>query len=160
MGQTSKLVPVSISRDEVIKMRATEPVAVVTTFGSLGLIEDDIEAFLDGNLDILLSGDSSSQSLLGVGRQVRNEFGGKCDLIAIDSDGAIVVIEIKRDPKDCRARVEAFEMQSIRYASSFTRIETPDDLAEQVFVPYLQKYKRDDIAGKDAYVVTIQHFVL
>jgi hypothetical protein len=151
MGQSSNLVPVSISRNERVKMRATEPPVTSTTFGDLGLAEDDIEDFLDKNTYALISDDNSSQSMLIVGRQVKNEFGGRCDLVAIDADGAIVVIEIKRDPKDCKARVEAFEMQSIRYASSFTRIITPDELAEQVFTPYLQRYKRDDLDGKDVH---------
>lgn len=99
-----------------------------------------------------LFGDSDlAQNLLIVGRQVKNEFGGECDLVAIDSEGAIVIIEIKRDPKDCKARVEAFEMQAIRYASSFTRIESPEELATQVFSPYLQKYSKEEIAGKDVH---------
>lgn len=147
----SKLVSVSVLVDTGKKMRVLEPTVECKTFGELGLVEDDIETFLDGNLDVLLSGDESALSLLQIGRQVPNEFGGECDLLAIDSNGSIVVIEIKRDPKDCRARVEAFEMQSIRYASSFTRINTPEELAEQVYVPYLLKYMRDVIACLDVH---------
>ncbi|NVN91934.1 MAG: hypothetical protein HXX11_15210 [Desulfuromonadales bacterium] len=141
----SKLVSILI--DSGKKISVMEPPVEARTFGFLELKEDHIEAFLDGNLDVLFSGDDNALSLLPVGRQVPNEFGGECDLVAIDSEGCIVIIEIKRDPKDCKARVEAFEMQAIRYASSFALIESPDDLAEQVYVPYLRKYKSDKIAG-------------
>jgi len=147
--EESKLVPVMIDSGKQISVMNT-PVET-KTFGVLELREEHLEAFLDENLDILFSGDDSSISLLPVGRQVPNEFGGECDLVAIDSEGCIVIIEIKRDPKDCKARVEAFEMQAIRYASSFALIESPDDLAEQVYVPYLRKYKSDKFAGLDAH---------
>ena len=147
----SKLVSISVLKDTGKKMSVLEPSVVCKTFGELGLVEDDIETFLDGNLDILLSGDESAPSLLQIGRQVPNEYGGECDLLAIDSDGCIVVIEIKRDPKDCRARVEAFEMQSIRYASSFTKISTPEELAEQIYAHYLQRFNKNSMSSIDAH---------
>ena len=145
----SKLIPILV--DSGKKISLLEPGIETRTFSSFELREDHVESFLDGNLDILFSGDDTALSLLPVGRQVPNEFGGECDLVAIDSEGCIVIIEIKRDPKDCKARVEAFEMQAIRYASSFALLESPLELADQVFVPYLLRYQQDKVAGIDVH---------
>lgn len=135
--EAGKLVSVLIAKDDVLKMRTTESPVVTTSFCDLGLKEEDLEVFLDGNMHLLLNEDGTTPSLQVIGRQVRNEFGGKCDLLAIDSEGSIVVIEIKRDLKDCKNRAEAFEIQAIRYASSFTKIRTPQELAEKIYAPYL-----------------------
>lgn len=145
----SKLVSVLVDSGKKISM-AELPVEQ-RTFSQLQLTEDQVEDFLDGNLDVLFAGDSDAQSLLQVGRQVPNEYKGECDLVALDAKGCIVAIEIKRDPKDCRARVEAFEMQAIRYASSFAGITTPEELIEKVYIPYLLKYQRDKIEGQDVH---------
>lgn len=146
----SKLVSILVDSGKKISM--AEPAVEQKTFSQLQLIEDHVEDFLDDNLDVLFAGDPEARSLLQVGRQVPNEYKGECDLVALDSKGCIVAIEIKRDPRDCRARVEAFEMQAIRYASSFARLSSPEELIEQVYVPYLLKYRKEEIAGKDVHV--------
>ncbi len=114
-----------------------------TGFGgeSMQLTESQIETFLAANLNLLL-GDND---LRLVGRQVRNEMGGACDLVVLDSEGDLIIIEIKRDVKDCNARTEAFEMQAIRYAANFSRIETVDDLLTRVYIPYLKSYDANNV---------------
>ncbi|GEN82851.1 hypothetical protein SLU01_11630 [Sporosarcina luteola] len=57
--------------------------------------------------------------MLIVRKQVRNASNGISDLTAIDHEGNIVLIEIKRDRKDIEGRKEAFEFQAIRYAASY-----------------------------------------
>jgi hypothetical protein len=108
------------------------------TFSELGLQEADIEEILRCNID-MLCGDE--ESMLIVGRQVKNEKLGRSDLTAVDNNGSIVLIEIKRDMKDIENRKEAFEFQAIRYAASYATIESPDDLVKKVFAYYIVKYK-------------------
>ena len=57
------------------------------------------------------------ESMLIVEQQVRNVSSGRSDLTAIDNNGDIVLIEIKRDKADIIGRKESFEFQAIRYAA-------------------------------------------
>lgn len=77
-----------------------------TTFSDLGMKENDLEEMLRKNIDMLCGEDFS---MMIVGQQVRNEKNGRSDLTAIDGEGNIVLIEIKRDKKDIEHRKEAFE---------------------------------------------------
>ena len=54
-----------------------------------------------------------------IGRQVPTEFGGRIDLLAIDSAGALTILELKRDrtPREVVA-------QLIDYASWVNRLST------------------------------------
>lgn len=47
------------------------------------------------------------ETMLTVGQQVRITENGRSDLTAIDGNGNIVLIEIKRDKKDIEQRKEA-----------------------------------------------------
>lgn len=62
--------------------------------------------------------------VLPIGRQVRTDFGGEIDILAIDSDGNLVIIELKRDrtPRDVTAQI-------IDYASWVARL-TPREVHE------------------------------
>jgi len=62
------------------------------TFSELDMTENDIEEILRNSIDMLCS---DEESLLIVGRQVKNEKHGRSDLTAIDNNGNIVLIEIK-----------------------------------------------------------------
>jgi hypothetical protein len=115
-----------------------------TEFGKISINEDHVEDFLSKNIGLLIG----DRDALVVGRQVVNEKGGTSDLVLLDGDGSIVVVEIKRDPKDCRARVEAFEMQAIRYAANYAKINTPDDLVEKIYTAYVEKYERHACGDK------------
>ena len=64
-----------------------------TTFADLNMLERDIEEMLRLNIDMLCETDE--ESMLIVGKQVRNAQNGRSDLTAIDNNGNIVLIEVK-----------------------------------------------------------------
>lgn len=107
------------------------------TFSELGMTENDLEEILRNSIDMLCDED---ESMLIIGRQVRNEEGGRSDLTAIDNNGSIVLIELKRDLKDIEYRREPFEFQAIRYAASYATIKTPDELVSIIYAPYIEKH--------------------
>ena len=115
------------------------------TFTELRIAESDIEELLRCNIDMLCG---EEESMLIVGRQVKNEKLGRSDLTAVDNNGSIVLIEIKRDMKDIESRKEAFEFQAIRYAASYATIESPEDLVKNVFAPYIEKYRNEFELGE------------
>ena len=115
------------------------------TFSDLGLKENDIEEILRINIDMLCD---EEESMLIVGQQVKNIKQGRSDLIAIDNNGSLVLIEIKRDIRDIISRSEAFEFQAIRYAASYATIESPDELVNKVYAPYIEKH-RDEFELKE-----------
>lgn len=115
-----------------IKGKKAEKIEAVT-FSELDMKESDIEEILRCSIDMLCD---DEESMLIVGRQVKNEKNGRSDLTAIDNEGNIVLIEIKRDKKDIECRKESFEFQAIRYAASYATIENADELVKKVYAPY------------------------
>lgn len=115
------------------------------TFSELNMTENDIEEILRNSIDMICD---EEESMLIVGRQVRNEKNGRSDLTAVDNSGNIVLIEIKRDRKDIEHRREAFEFQAIRYAASYATIEKADDLVKKVYAPYIEKYRSEFELGE------------
>lgn len=115
------------------------------TFSELNMTENDIEEILRNSIDMICD---EEESMLIVGRQVRNEKNGRSDLTAVDNNGNIVLIEIKRDRKDIEHRREAFEFQAIRYAASYATIEKADDLVKKVYAPYIEKYRSEFELGE------------
>jgi hypothetical protein len=115
------------------------------TFTELGMQESDLEEILRNSIDMICD---EEESMLIVGQQVKNEKNGRSDLTAIDNNGNIVLIEIKRDRKDIEGRKEAFEFQAIRYAASYATIESPDDLVKKVYAPYIEKYRSEFELGE------------
>lgn len=115
------------------------------TFSELNMTENDIEEILRNSIDMICD---EEESMLIVGRQVRNEKNGRSDLTAVDNNGNIVLIEIKRDRKDIEHRREAFEFQAIRYAASYATIEKTDDLVKKVYAPYIEKYRSEFELGE------------
>ncbi|WP_079525703.1 hypothetical protein [Halobacillus hunanensis] len=110
------------------------------TFSDLQLQENDIEELLRQNIEMLCN---EEESMLIVGKQVRNAKHGISDLTAIDNKGNIVLIEIKRDRRDIEGRKEAFEFQAIRYAASYATIEDPEDLVNKIYAPYIENYRHE-----------------
>ena len=102
-----------------IKDEKAEKIEAVT-FSDLGMLENDIEEILRNSIDMICD---EEESMLIVGRQVKNEKNGRSDLTAVDNNGNVVLIEIKRDRRDIEYRREAFEFQAIRYAASYATIE-------------------------------------
>ena len=115
------------------------------TFSELGMQENDIEEILRCSIDMLCD---DEESMLIIGRQVKNEKLGRSDLTAVDNNGNIVLIEIKRDRKDIENRKEAFEFQAIRYAASYATIASVDDLVKKVYAPYIEKYRSEFELGE------------
>ncbi len=115
------------------------------TLSELNMLENDIEEILRNSIDMI---SDEEDSLLIVGRQVKNEKHGRSDLTAVDNNGNIVLIEIKRDRKDIESRKEAFEFQAIRYAASYATINTTDELAKKVYGPYIEKYRNEFELGE------------
>lgn len=111
-----------------------------TTFADLGKKESYIEEILRKNINMVCD---DEESMLIVGQQVKNQKNGRSDLTAIDDDGNIVLIEIKRDKKDIEQRKEAFEFQAIRYAASCATIKSTDELIQNVFAPYVENHKSE-----------------
>lgn len=117
-----------ISKNEAIYV---EP----TSFSELQMTEHDLEELIKHNTNLI----SEDESMLIVGQQVRNSDNGICDLVALNQNGDLVLIEIKRDKKDIEARREAFEFQAIRYAAGFATITDIDDLISKIYAPFLEK---------------------
>ncbi len=115
------------------------------TFLELNMTENDIEEILRNSIEMICD---DEESMLIVGRQVRNEKNGRSDLTAVDNNGNIVLIEIKRDRKDIKHRREAFEFQAIRYAASYATIDKTDDLVKKVYATYIEKYRSEFELGE------------
>ncbi|APH04163.1 hypothetical protein [Bacillus weihaiensis] len=124
---------------EARKMKKNEYDISKVTYKSLGLIENALEEFLQENIEVLTQ--EEDYDLMVIGKQVRNNNNKRTDLVALDSNGNVVVIEIKRDEEDMRMRKDNFESQAIRYAASFTKITSVEGLVEKVYADYLVRYE-------------------
>lgn len=123
------------------KLESLQPIKMEEiTFAELGMKESDIEEILRKNIDMVCS---DEESMLVVGQQVKNVKNGRSDLTAVDNEGNLVLIELKRDKKDIETRSEAFEFQAIRYAASCATIESTDELISNVFTPYIEKHREE-----------------
>lgn len=127
-----------------IKNNRAEKIEPVT-FSELNMIESDIEEILRTGIEMLCD---DEESMLVVGRQVKNKKNGRSDLTAVDNNGNIVLIEIKRDRRDIEGRKEAFEFQAIRYAARYATIESADELVKKVYAQYIEKYKSEFELGE------------
>jgi hypothetical protein len=116
------------------------------TLKELKIKESELEEILRANIEVLTN---EEESLLVVGQQVRNKAMSRSDLIAIDNNGYLVLIEIKRDKIDITNRKEPFEIQAIRYAASNATIKDYKELVERIYAPYIEKHKAEyNIQGK------------
>lgn len=111
-----------------------------TTFAALEMKESDIEEILRNNIDMICD---ENESMLLIGQQVKNQCLGRSDLTAVDNNGNIVLIEIKRDKKDIENRREALEFQAIRYAASYATIKDIEELVTKVYSPYIEKHNKE-----------------
>ena len=131
------LIPISIEENNI---DTSDTEISNSTFKDLKLKEEHIEEFLRKNIEVIFG---EEESLLIVGQQVNNKEKGRSDLTAIDENGNIVLIEIKRDADDIKSRKEAFEFQAIRYAASYAKIKSPDVLVNKIFSKYIEKHKEE-----------------
>ncbi|WP_281862689.1 hypothetical protein [Planomicrobium okeanokoites] len=123
----------------IISGTASEKIEA-TNFSELEMTENTIEELLRKNIEMICD---EEESMLVVGRQVSNASNGRSDLTAVDNEGNIVLIEIKRDRKDIESRKEAFEFQAIRYAASYATIIDTEDMVNKIFGPYVEKYRSE-----------------
>jgi hypothetical protein len=135
----------------ILKVRFSEGKALkivsgtkAVSFKDWGMKESDVENFVTENISAVMGEDTG---LLIVGEQVVDEAGKKNDLVALDSDGSLVLIEIKRDKADMESRHEQLEFQAIRYCASLATITTIDQLvdvmASKYFAAHDAGYKGD-----------------
>lgn len=110
------------------------------TFHDLDMREENIEELLRLNIGMICD---EEESMLLVGQQVANRAQARCDLIAVDRDGALVLIEVKRDKADIVQRREALEFQAIRYAASCATVKTPDELISKIYACYVERHRSE-----------------
>ncbi len=126
------LINVEIDKGE-IKMKGE---CEDTTFASWNLKEEDICNFICDNPDVLFEED---ENCILVGKHAADKKGKINDLMAIDGNGNLILIELKRDKTDMESRNEPLEIQAIRYAASLATIKTPDDLVNASFAKFIEK---------------------
>ncbi len=113
---------------------------VERSLGEMGITEANLEEFVRTNIGLLFEDD---ESLLIIGQQPINVSQGRADLVAVDGEGNLVLIELKRDAQDMARRAEPFESQAIRYAASCATIKTPEELVEKLFAPYVARHPNE-----------------
>jgi hypothetical protein len=98
-------------------------------------LEKELEDSLQSNIEIL------NDNWLVIGRQVITNFGKYIDMLAIDRNGSIIILELKRDktPRDVVA-------QAIEYASFVETLDSVDiiDIYKKFDDKYLQTDKSLD----------------
>lgn len=141
----AQFVPCSF-KDKKIVMLGDSSNEAPPSFKSLGITEAEIEEFLKKNIGLLTEDSESDkrETLMIVGQQVIDSSNGRSDLVALDGEGNLVLIEIKRDKEDIASRAEPLELQAIRYAAALSGIRTPDMLIDSLFSRYLGKMEKPD----------------
>lgn len=102
--------------------------------------EVDLEDLIARNVSLIETSGDGDQTLLVIGRQVSTVTGRKMDLVAMDKTGALILIEVKRDARDVRARRDNAEIQAVRYAASLAKLRTVDKLVTKLYAPYIESY--------------------
>jgi len=151
------LIPINIDKNK-ISLDENEDIKQIS-LKELNLKENDLEEFLRKNIDLLFE----EEDILIIGQQVKNKENGRSDLIAIDGEGNLVLIEIKRDKEDIIHRKEPFEFQAIRYAANLATIKTIDELVNKLFVPYIEKhlneFKEDHLTSSEVAYRVLDNFL-
>lgn len=111
-------------------------------FSEVGWTEpEEIEEMVSNNLEKFIGQNRGEENILVIGRQVKDESKGRNDLVALDGDGNIVLIEIKRDLDDYKVRRENIESQAIRYAASLASIDSPEEILSKIYKDYYTRYE-------------------
>lgn len=142
------IIPITLSEESEIRAEAAP---TELTLKDLGLKEAQLEEFIRKNIQLIFTfgqEDDDDETLLIVGQQVANASGGRNDLVALDGNGNLVVIEIKRDAQDMIIRSEPMEIQAIRYVASLATIKDPEDLVDQFFARYIRKWHKEFDLGQ------------
>jgi hypothetical protein len=101
-------------------------------------LEKELEEALETNIEIL------NKSWLIIGRQVITNFGKYMDLLAIDANGSIIILELKRDktPRDVIA-------QALEYASYINTLNSADVI--EIYNNYNEKYLKNNLSLDQAF---------
>lgn len=93
-------------------------------------LEDRLEDLLDKDINI------ASPNWMIIGRQVLTDYGQYIDLLAIDRDGNLIVLELKRDktPREVVAQLLDY--------GSWIKDRKDDDIAD-TFKRYIEKYHKE-----------------
>lgn len=141
----------------IVKL-TTSPALAITTgenieissikVGGSALLESHLEDLIARNVGLLSVGhqDDEEDSLLIIGRQVHTRTQKRMDLVAMDSTGAMILVEVKRDARDVAGRKDHAEIQAIRYAASVAGMTRVDDIVANIHAPYVERYERDELA--------------
>jgi hypothetical protein len=153
------IIPITVSPDGLIQTQK-EPEA--TDFVSLGVKEANIEEFLRKDVGRIFD-DEDEETLLIVGQQVVNARNARNDLVALDKNGNLVLIEIKRDSGDMAHRPEALEFQAVRYAASLATIHNVDELVKRMFARYVNRwpneFQKGDLTPEELGKRTVNKFL-
>jgi RecB family endonuclease NucS len=96
-------IPISItSASDIVVEQEME----LVTFQDIQVNEAKVEEFVRKHVGLIFD-DDEEETLLIVGQQVINLKHARNDLVALDAEGNLVLIEIKRDASDMN-RAEAF----------------------------------------------------
>ena len=100
--------------------------------------EKDLENILNSNIEIL------NENWLLIGRQVKTKFGKYIDLLAIDINGSIIILELKKDktPREVVA-------QALDYAS-FIKDLSSDEISN-IHEDYKNKYLKTEKSLNDRF---------
>ena len=119
-------------------------VANEVNFSEVGWTEpDEIEDMVANNLEKFVDVNGKEENLIVVGRQVSDESRGRNDIVALDGNGNIVLIEIKRDLRDSKRRRENIESQAVRYAAALAKIDSPRELLSKMYSEYYSRFGKD-----------------
>ena len=118
------------------------------------VLEKDVQNLIAKHPEILnyeetanCKNSKSKSDLLIIGTEVTTALKNRCDILAIDKDGNLITVEVKRDVKDGKIRKEPCEFQAIRYAAANRTMQIDEiiqDLAEYLKATNKNKNKTED----------------
>lgn len=136
-GRSDVIVAVQMDDHSPRRLRLDVSELEELSLRDLAVTEAVLEEFVRLNIEVLFP---EGESLLVVGQQSRNASGGRADLVAIDAEGNMVLLELKRDVGDITHRAEPFEFQAVRYAASYATVKTVQELVQKLYAPYIQRH--------------------
>ena len=100
-----------------VRMWEVTPEDSLVEITSSGInLERRLESWLESDISML------DPDLMVIGRQVRTDFDGIIDLLCLDSDGGLVVVELKRGQTPREVTTQALDYASWAKELSFARI--------------------------------------
>lgn len=100
------MIPIQVQGQGAVSLASPDKMEELT-LKALNITEANLEEFVRKNIGLLFP---DEETLLVVGQQIRNQQGGRSDLLAVDGDGNIVLLELKRDASDITVKKEACEL--------------------------------------------------